>query len=239
MYRLRAFWAPDDTETGERFAEGHAKVLRDFGVTNVLTNSADWIDDPFVYIAVVEDLARDEVIGGARFHISHEGAELPMETAIARVDKKVHSYIEQYREGGVGELCGLWNAKRVAGLGFGILHLPRTIIAMVEQIEINTVLAFAARHTVKLSQRIGYEIITELGNNGEFNYPKLQMIATAFVMKDPHNLPLAKDVERKRIHDLRKNPQQIRVERWPKGSFELEYDITIKSPKWRELNKVE
>ena len=239
MYRLRAFWAPDDTKTGERFAEGHAQVLRDFGVTNVLTNSADWIMDPYVYIAVVEDLEKEEVIGGARLHISHESNELPMETAIARVDEKVYDVVKHYRDhGGTGELCGLWNAKRVSGMGFGTVHLVRAILAIIDQVQLGSALAFVAKHTVKSSQRVGYEVVKELGNEGQFNYPKLQMIATAVVLKDPMRLSKARPVERQRILNLRENPVQTRQERWPKGQFELSYDIRIKSPDWRTLNKV-
>ena len=75
--------------------------------------------------------------------------------------------------------------------------------------------------------RIGFEIIRELGNNGAFYYPKEGLIATAIIVKDIANIPLAKIEEQNRIFHLRDNPEQFTIEKGPKGEMEIQYQTII------------
>ena len=56
MLKIRAFKAVDDLESCKRFAEGHANVLRDYGVTKVTSSKNDWFFNPEVYVVLVETL---------------------------------------------------------------------------------------------------------------------------------------------------------------------------------------
>ena len=55
MLSIRVFRAIDDLKSCEKFAEGHANVLKDYGVTKVTSARTDWFFNPGVYVVLVED----------------------------------------------------------------------------------------------------------------------------------------------------------------------------------------
>ena len=73
----------------------------------------------YVIVALTED--KKEIVGGIRIHVADGEDPLPVEKAIGSIDHRIHGLINQYLETGTGELCGLWNAKSVAGYGISIL----------------------------------------------------------------------------------------------------------------------
>lgn len=228
MLRIRAFNAPDDQNAGERFVYGHRKVLEDLGV-KVTSSKSDWIDDPFVYVMVVEDLEKDnEVVGGTRLHVSHENGILPMEEAIGRVDDKIYGEVAKLREAGTAEIAGIWNSRSIMGLGLGAKFVMRSAIALSEQIGLQTMLSFASKATRSRGYEKGFEAFKNVGDNGEFNYPKLDLIATAVICYDLVNLPLATEFERNEILKLREKLNFTTQEEWPKGTFDLEYHLRMK-----------
>ena len=238
MLRIRAFWAPDDQETGRAFAEGHAEVLLSIGITKVTSASDDWISSPFVYVLVVEDTDNNnKILGGARLHIAGPGHPLPMEEAIKRVDPNVEVVIAELAEKGTAEVCGLWNAKEIAGMGIGVTHLSWACVALTRQLKLDTLVALVAHHTYRMGARKGFRTIQELGDRGRFNYPKLDLVATAVCLRNPKELPEATEEEREAMLSLRANPQQVRTMTWPKGTFDLQFDLLVKNPDWRTLSK--
>lgn len=238
MLRIRAFWAPDDKETGRAFAEGHADVLRSIGITKVTSSSDDWIDSPFVYVLVVEDTDdNNKILGGARLHIAGPGHPIPMETAIEKVDPTVKEVIGELAKNGTAEVCGLWNAKEIAGMGIGVTHLSWACVALTKQLQLDTLVALVAHHTYRMGARKGFRTIQSLGDRGRFNYPKLDLVATAVCLQNPYELTDATEEEREAMLSLRENPKQIRTMTWPKGTFELEFDLILENPDWRELTQ--
>ncbi len=229
MLRIRAFNAPDDMEAGEQFVRGHRKVLEDLGV-KVTSSKSDWIDDPYVYVVVVEDTESKEVVGGTRLHVSHENGILPMEEAVGRVDPRIFNEIKKLRDDGTGEIAGIWNSRSVMGMGLGSIFVMRSIIALGEQIGLKTMLSFASKATRDRGYAKGFEPFVNIGNNGEFNYPKLDLIATAVICYDLKELPLAIEIERTEIFKLREKLNFKTIEQWPRGLFELEYQLKIESP---------
>ncbi|MGB0806252.1 MAG: hypothetical protein ACPGRC_06135 [Salibacteraceae bacterium] len=228
MLRIRAFTAPNDTDAGERFALGHKKVLEDIGV-KVTSGRNDWLEDPNVFVMIVEDTANDnEVLGGVRLHKANNFTEMPMVEAIAKVDDRIFKEIAKLQEKGTAEICGIWNSRKIMGLGLGAIYLMRSSIALSTQVGLDTMLSFASRATRQRGYDKGFEPFTVVGNLGEFNYPKLDLIATAVVCYDPETLKLAKEIERNEIFKLRKEKTFIATEKWPKGEFQLEYNLVLK-----------
>lgn len=227
MLRIRAFKAPDDQDAGERFAVGHRKVLEDIGV-KVTSGKNDWIDDPNVYVMVVEDTAdNNEIVGGVRLHVANRMTVLPMVEAIAKVDARIYEEIDKLRDAGTAEICGIWNSRKIMGLGLGAIYLMRSSIALAPQVGLDTMLSFASRATRQRGYEKGFEPFTVVGNQGEFNYPKLDLIATAVVCYDPMELHLATEKERSEIFKLRERLNFRTTETWPKGEFELEYQLKL------------
>ena len=206
MLKLRFFKAIDDLESCKLFALGHAKVLLDYGVTKVTSSSNDWFYNPSVYVCIAEIAETNEVVGGVRIHVADGKTKLPMEDAISVVDKKVYNLIDTYTEAGTAELCGLWNSKTTAGWGIGSYILMRAGISVIPKLKLTSLFALCAPHTLKISVEKGFEVETSIGNNGTFIYPKLDLIATSIVIKDPIQLPYALPEERALIFELRDNP---------------------------------
>ncbi len=231
MISIRAFRAIDDQESCKAFAEGHANVLRDYGVSKVTSSSTDWFHNPAAYVMIVENKETGETVGGIRIHIADGVTRLPMEDAIAIVDTRVYELIAKYIPIGTGELCGLWNAKSVAGYGLGSYFLMRVGISVTQQLKLPTLFALCAPHTLQISVEKGFEKETSIGNEGTFIYPKLDLVATSIIIKDTLNLPDALPEEKRLIFELRDNPEITRMEYGPKGNIEISYSLDFQKAK--------
>lgn len=226
MLKIRAFRAIDDLESCKIFAEGHARVLLDYGVTKVTSSSADWFYNPGVYVMIAERMDNEETVGGIRIHLADGITRLPMEDAIAVVDTGVYNLIDQYIEKGTAELCGLWNSKSTAGLGIGSYYLMRAGISAATRLNLTSLFALCAPHTLRISVEKGFEVEKSIGKEGTFIYPKLDLLATTLIIKDLANLPLALPKEREIILELREKQELSRIEKGPKGEMEIFYDLT-------------
>jgi hypothetical protein len=234
MFKFKAFRAIDDPERCEKFVKGHADVLRQYGVIKVTSSNNDWTTNPFVYVVTVETEETGEVVSGLRIHIAHPKYPLPMEMAVSQVDHKIFGLVKEYSNEGTGEVSGLWNSKSISGYGVGAFLLIRAGIAIASQLKLGSLLALVAEYTLKPSLQKGFEIEEGIGNSGTFFYPKLDLVATSIVMKDPYNLPMAEAYERDIIQNLRSNLQCSKLEIGPKGEFLVEYDLVISNPDWRK-----
>ena len=202
-------------------------MLEDIGV-KVTSGKNDWVDDPFVYVMVVEDTSNaNEILGGVRLHVANHKTEMPMVEAIAKVDNRIYAEIDKLIDGGTAEICGIWNSRKIMGLGLGAIYLMRSSIALAPQIGLDSMLSFASRATRQRGYEKGFEPFTVVGNQGEFNYPKLDLIATAVVCYDPMELHLATEKERTEIFKLRNKLNFRATETWPKGEFDLEYRLKL------------
>ncbi|MDR3681636.1 MAG: hypothetical protein P4L41_16830 [Flavipsychrobacter sp.] len=226
MLKVRAFRAVDDIESCKLFAEGHANVLRDYGITKVTSSRNDWFYNTGVYVAVVES-EDGRMLGGERIHLANKESPLPIEDAVTIVEKKIHPLIASYSDNKItGELCGLWNARELAGKGVSIL-LTKLGVAMAHMIGMDSLFVLCAPYTVSMCQTAGFEIETSIGNEGTFIYPKLDLIATALVIKDIGILSNAEPEERKQIFSIIENPVSFTHESGPKGEIEVEYNIRL------------
>jgi hypothetical protein len=68
-----------------------------------------------------------------------------------------------------------------------------------------------------------------LGNRGTFFYPKIDLIATSIVVRDPAKLATADTYHREQILNLRENPTQTRVEETSRGPLKIEFDLKLKN----------
>ena len=234
MFRFKAFRAIDEPERCEKFVRGHADVLRQYGVTKVTSSNNDWAFNPFVYVVTVEMEDTGEVVSGLRIHIAHPDHPLPMEMAVSQVDHKVFGLVKSYSVEGTGEVSGLWNSKSISGYGVGAVLLIRAGIAIVSQLKLGSLLALVAEYTLKPSLQKGFEIELGIGNSGTFFYPKLDLVATSIVMKDPYSLPKADQEEREIIQNLRSNLKCSKMETGPRGEFLVDYDLVLANPDWRK-----
>ncbi len=224
---FRAFRAVDEPEACLRFIEGHRKVLEIYGITMITSNKALWMEHESTYVILVESKEDGKVVGGARVQIADGNLLLPIEEAVGIIDKKIYDIVNSYKSDSVAELCGLWNSREVAGYGIGSTFLTRTSIALAKIIKLKTMLALCAPATVKMGSKCGFIIERSLGKDGFFNYPKLDLIATAMIIKDINNLETATEESLDFINDLCKNRKKTSIEKGPKGEIEVEFNINI------------
>lgn len=236
MVRLRAFRATDDPETCKKFIEGHTRVLTSVGVTKVTSNKNEWMERDSVFVLVVEDMEQREVLGGARVHAFDYENILPAEEATGYMDDKIAPLIREYASRGCGEICGLWNSRKVAGMGFGSLFLTRAAVSVTNQIGLNSLFALCAPYTVKTAQRFGYEIVTEVGNDGTFYYPKLDLLATFMLLPDTTSLEMARKLEKDKIAQLREQPKIMVSERTKVSTIDIHYDLELKTSDVEEFH---
>ncbi len=237
VVKIRAFRAMDDVASSRKFVEGHQRVLGAHGVTKVTSLNVDWISNPGVFVIMVESQDGKKVYGGARVHVAGGSQRLPIEEATGRMDPKVYSLVEEQSKTGTGELCGLWNSIEVAGLGIGSFFPTRAGVVICEQIGINSLFALCAPYTVRWAERVGCRIVTEVGNEGTFYYPKLDLLATAVLLRDAQNVETARPSERSKIQQLREAPVQRLVEHAPGRKLEvlIDYDLYLPSAKKGEF----
>lgn len=227
MVRLRAFRATDDPLSCKKFIEGHTRVLTSVGVTKVTSNKEEWMLRDSVFVLVVEDLEGNEVLGGARIHAYDGLNPLPVEEATSYMDEQVEPFVASYAQKGTGEICGLWNSRKVAGMGFGSVFLTRAAVSITNQLGLNSLFALCAPYTVSTAARFGYSIAEHIGNKGTFYYPKLDLLATFMLLPDTKTLETARKLEKDKIAEMRENPKLLVSERTKISMIEIQYDLQL------------
>lgn len=226
MIKIRAYRAIDEKETCEEYMDGHVKVLIDYGITNITSNNNTWMHNPNMYCVIARDES-EEMVGGIRVQVADGVHPLPVEVAIGDVEPKIYSFIKEAAiNGGIGELCGLWNSKKVKGMGISWL-LTRAGISIINQIHIQTLTGICGGYTLPMFTKVGFVTNTDLGNKGEFLYPNENNIARAVGILNAVSLKTADPYDKEKILTLRDNPQQCRVEEGPKGNLTVDYNMTI------------
>jgi hypothetical protein len=225
-FRFRAFKAVDNPELCEKYLEGHVHVLVNYGITNITTNTKEWMTWDTVYCVIAEK-EDGTVVGGIRTHLADGIRQLPVEKAIGRMDPRIHDIVRSYLKDGVGELCALWNAKEVAGMGLSIM-LVRAGISMLNQIRCNTLMGICADYTLKMFRKVGFVVDTSLGMGGEFVYPNENYVARVLGILNANDLSTAEEYDRNKMLDLRERPVQTCVETGPNNlQIEIEYLLLL------------
>jgi hypothetical protein len=223
---FKAFRAINELEMCLKYKEEHQNVLRDYGITNITTNNDEWMY-PNIYCVVALSEDNTKILGGVRAQISDIDTPLPVEQAIGKMDNKIHKIVSDFRNnGGVGELCALWNAKAIAGMGISVL-LTRAGIAISNQLEIKTLMGICADYTLKMFQQVGFVVDNSLGTNGEFPYPNATYTARVLGIMNAASLETAHKYDKDRMSSMRSNPIQIFVEKEAKKEIEINYNLWI------------
>lgn len=221
---VKALNSPDETD---KYIQGHFKVLESYGVTKVTSADRSWVNNPNVYLLLVESEDGENILGGGRVQLRDTEFPLPLEGAIFEKDERIVEYMTRYDNLRVAEYCGLWNSREVSGYGIGSIYLIRIGVALTSFLNLNCLMAFCSPYTVANSQAVGLRVITELGDNGTFLYPKEGLVATIMEVDDVQALNRAKDEDRDFIFDLRKNPKQIKTLNSKMGDMEVEFDLNL------------
>lgn len=226
---IRVVRAISDVEATEKYIEGHYRVLEAYGVTKVTSADRSWVKNPHVYLLLVELGDQGKIVGGGRIQLRSKDYPLPLESAIYEKDVRIVEFMSQFQDLEVAEYCGLWNSKEIAGYGIGSIHLIRIGVAVSSFLNLKNLMAFCSPIIVRKAKSVGFEIITSLGKEGEFLYPKEGLIATIMEIQDLVTLPMSTEDERKLIFNLREDPVQYKKENSRRGELEIYFDLDVKN----------
>ncbi len=230
--KIHAFRAIDNLDACKEFYEGHQKVLADFGLKYVTSAKQTWFFDPGVYVILVKS-ADGITLGGARIHIAGKDP-LPIEEAIGEMDPRIYELTRSNQpDSRVAEMCGLWNARDMAGTGLSVLLTKSCVaksgVVIANQLKISLLFVLCSPFTVQMVKDTGFSIEESLGDRGRFLYPNPELVATVLTLNDTEMLIHAEPETRKSIIDLRKKPKQKKIEDGPKGKLNIDYDLTIQN----------
>lgn len=227
---IKIFKASDNLEECKRFMRGHSDVLKEFGISKLTSADEEWFYHKNTYVITVDSLETGEMVGGIRAQIADRILPLPMEKAISEKDSRVFKLVENLIDGGTGEICGLWNSRKIKGFGLSTI-LMKSIIVILPQLNLSTFLGLCAPWTFQTLKDCGYTVIKSLGNSGTFYYPKEDLVATAIMIKDTNKLLDASSEFKDWIFDLRESLKQVRIDKPNKIPLELHFDLEIKTKK--------
>ena len=145
------------------------------------------------------------------------------------MDPTIDEHIERFHEEGTGEFCGLWNSLEVAGYGIGAIYLIRASVAIIAQLNVKTMFALCSPYTARIASNYGFEKYPEVGDDGTFYYPKIDLLATVVLLRDSGSLGNAIDTESEKIRELRNSPKQTVVEDNRGRVVEISYDLQIEN----------
>ena len=225
--RLRTFRAIDDPVASELFLRGHEQVLTSIGVKKVTSSKNEWMSNPASFVLIVESLDKTKVFGGARVHVAGGTEPLPIEQATSQLDPNICDLVRTFAQFGTGEVCGLWNSREIAGYGIGSIFLFRAAVAISTQIGLTSLFGLCAPYTLKMAQNVGFEITYDIGNQGTFYYPKLDLVATAVLLKDLKNMSNTLEEDREAIFRLRNNLNVVATEVLRNKQMIIHYELEI------------
>lgn len=227
-FRVRAFKAIDDFDSCIRFFEGHQKILSNHGLTKIFSSTPDWMHSTSTYLVVIESNDGNEMFGGLRIQLANAVSILPIEEAIGKVEPAIHDVVKHFAQNGTGEICGLWNSVNAAGMGISTMFPLRAALAICKQIGVTSLFFLASPASVRFGSLFGARILNEIGNNGTIYYPKLDLLATAFILEDVIELVQAHPRERQKIFGLREKLNFSREEKSPFKDFNMTIDYRLK-----------
>ena len=223
---FRAFRAIDDPRSCEKFVAGHRSVLEAYGITMITSNNAQWSKHKNTYVILAEAPDDRRALGGVRVQIADDDFPLPIEHAVGLVDQGIHELIKSFDGVRIAEACGLWNSREIHGYGYSFFLL-RAAIALANLLGVKTLFALAAPVTVEMCLNAGFTVERNLGKEGFFNYPKLDLVATAMAIRQTDNLAAARAEDREHVEWLIANPNNLSDSLGPKGPVMIDYRLNV------------
>jgi hypothetical protein len=221
---VRGFWATDDLESCKLFTEGHQGVLKEYGYEHFESNSSSWYNEKDTYVILAK--IGSKPVGGLRFVRKREGRIIPLEATILPIDSIISDYLNSIVDLNPFEICALWNSKAVGGEKLSYF-LSRLGVVLAPHLDWGISLCFMAKYTFRIPRQLGYEILTNLGDEGYFNYPTPEFQAAVWQHSDMENLGNCADTERERVLSLRENLFQEYTEKNTRGGFKIKYELYV------------
>ncbi len=223
---FQVYRATSNREHALDYVRGHKEVMKRFNIESLASSEPKWMTNENVYAILVFE--NGEIIAGAKIHKADGVHPLPVEDAVGYLDERLNPLIDADRQdAGTGEFCGMWTSKKVSGMGLS-KYITRVAITILEQLEIKHLWGLTSDHTYPLFKAVGYQIIKDLGEGGDFAYPPPDYLAWV-IKADAVTLEGADRKEEADIRNLRSKLEQTIQERTKDGvAISLKFQLVIK-----------
>jgi hypothetical protein len=209
-------------------AQAHAQVLRMYDIGNITSARDGWWENEQTSVLLLEDTATQEPLGAVRLQRWGNGIPLPIENAMAKVDARVHDWVAQFSNEGVGELCGLWCSPRLKGFQLGAV-LTRMGLSIATQLRTQTVLGLCDTRAVVANEKVGFARDRSLAFDGTFEYPRPGLKAHVLRVEDSEQLANATIQDRVSIGEYQDEPVGVELIRGKVGWVSLARDLRLVS----------
>jgi hypothetical protein len=223
---LKACSAPSAVGNCERNAQVHSQVLQRYDIGNITSAKQNWWHNRQTSVLLLENSATAEPLGAIRLQRWDSGQPLPIESALADVDRRIHDWVASYSSGGVAELCGLWCSPKLRGYGVGAV-LTRMGLSLAPQVKAKTILGLCDTRSVAQNLSFGFDKDPSLASQGTFGYPRPGLFAHVLRVPDAQCLDRATSENRQAIEGYRREPvgREVIEGRW--GRLELVRDLRL------------
>jgi hypothetical protein len=226
--RVKAFRASEAVGNCMKNADSHAQVLRRYDIGNITSAKDGWWKNEQTYVILLEETATSEPLGAVRLQRWGNGVPLPIESAMAGIDRYVHSWVASFASSGVGELCGLWCSPRLKGFGLGGI-LTKMGLSLAPELKTRTVLGLCDTRNVSTNLGFGFARDASLASEGSFEYPKPGLYAHVLRVPDSRRLEGAMASHRIAVESYRRSPVGSEILEAGGQYVELERDLRVTS----------
>lgn len=226
--RVKAYCASEAVGNCMRSAEVHAQVLQRYDIGNVTSAKDGWWRNEQTYVVLLEETQTGEPLGAVRLQRWGNGVPLPIESALAGVDRYVHAWVASFANAGVGELCGLWCSPRLKGFGIGGV-LTKMGLSLGPELKTRTILGLCDTRNVATNVGFGFARDASLAAGGAFEYPRPGLVAHVLRVPDSRRLEGATASHRGDVESYRRSPVGVEILEAGGQYVELERDLRIGS----------
>lgn len=220
---LRSFRAVDEPALTDKYLIRHQQVLFKIGVSSAFKKSAEWRNDQNSFIVMASNQHND-MIGAIRVQVHNKLYPLPMLRCLQSLDTDFLAMYDQWKDGGLGELCGLWVNPEYGRNGIARLLLV-TAVSLADTCPIEKMLCFGAEYTTQTILKTGFRVLPQLGSEGSFEFPIEGRTTFAMVNDAPRLCTNADPAYQKAMLELRQDIEGGgsigQFSRIPRLSFQL------------------
>jgi hypothetical protein len=224
-FELTIFNAQQEEEKWMEYVRGHAAVLNHLGIDQLTSFKPQPCQNPNQFVLTARN-TDGFVVGGVRIQKQHDNFKFPVQEAIEEIDPKINVLINFEKSQGTCELCGLWVARDHGRLGLAHF-LMKSSIAYATHIDINSAFGLSSPFAINIFRAVGYEELTELGDNGTFIYPTPEFVSTVILIRDLKNVPNAEEIHRQKIFEIRKKLTFQDIDIYNNQEIKIHYNFPL------------
>ena len=169
---LHIFRSSEDAALSASFAEGHKSVLRAAGIRNLTSFGKDWLGDSDTTLFLLSSDEDDTLLSGMRLQRRNASGSLPMERAVSKGCPELKDLLDERQGEGCGEFCALWSRREASVAGIGMLPMACVGLGLMPRLGIRHGFAFMGTNMRPIQRELGFTLLDQLGEDGEFAYPR-------------------------------------------------------------------